>query len=39
MTGNMPKIGFGYSGGLGLESAEGRMRNVAGDVEPIIWCG
>jgi hypothetical protein len=35
MIGNMPKVGFGYFGRLGLESAEGRMGNIAGDVEPI----
>jgi hypothetical protein len=39
MTGNMPEIWFGYFGRLGLESAEGRIRNIAGDVEPISWCG
>jgi hypothetical protein len=39
MTGNMPDVGFGYFGRLGLESAEGRMGNIAGDVEPIAWCG
>jgi hypothetical protein len=35
MIGNMPEVGFGYFGRLGLESAEGRMGNIAGDVEPI----
>ena len=38
MTSNMPEVGFGYFGRLGLESAEGRMGNNAGDVEPIVWC-
>jgi hypothetical protein len=35
MTSNMPEVGFGYFGRLGLESAEGRMGNIAGDAEPI----
>jgi hypothetical protein len=35
MTGNMSEVGFGYFGRLGLENAEGRMRNIAGDAEPI----
>jgi hypothetical protein len=39
MTSNMPEDAFGYSGRLGLESVEGRMRNIAGDAEPITWCG
>jgi hypothetical protein len=39
MTGNMPEVQFGYFGRLGLESAEGRMRYIAGDLEPISWCG
>jgi hypothetical protein len=39
MTGNMLEIRFGYFGRLGLESVEGRMVNIAGDVEPIAWCG
>jgi hypothetical protein len=39
MTSNMPKVGFGYFGRLGLENAEGGMGNIAGDAEPIAWCG
>jgi hypothetical protein len=39
MTSNMLEIGFGYFGRLWLESVEGRMGNIAGDVEPIAWCG
>jgi hypothetical protein len=39
MTGNMLEIGFGCFGRLGLESAEGGMGNIAGDAEPIAWCG
>jgi hypothetical protein len=39
MTGNMPEVGFVYFGRLGLENAEGRMGNIAGDAEPIVWCG
>jgi hypothetical protein len=37
--GNMPEVGFGYFGRLGLENTEGRMGNIAGDAEPIAWCG
>jgi hypothetical protein len=39
MTGNMPEVGFGYFGRFGLKNAEGRMGNIAGDAEPIAWCG
>jgi hypothetical protein len=39
MTGNIPEVGIGYFGRLGLESAEGIMGNIAGDAEPIAWCG
>jgi hypothetical protein len=39
MTGNMPEVGFVYFVRLGLENAEGRMGNIAGDAEPIVWCG
>jgi hypothetical protein len=39
MTGNMPEVGFGYFGRLGLENAKGRMENIIGDVEPIACCG
>jgi hypothetical protein len=39
MTGNMLEVGFGYFGRLGLESADGRIGNITGDVEPIAWCG
>jgi hypothetical protein len=35
MTSNMSEVGFGYFGRLGLENAEGRMENIAGDAEPI----
>jgi hypothetical protein len=35
MTGNMPEVGFGYFGRLGLENVEGRTGNIAGDVKPI----
>jgi hypothetical protein len=35
----MSEVGFGYLGRLGLENAEGRMWNIAGDAEPIAWCG
>jgi hypothetical protein len=35
MTGNMPEVGFGYFGWLGLESADGRMGNIADNVEPF----
>jgi hypothetical protein len=35
MTGNMSEVGFGYFGRLGLENAEVRMGNIAGDAEPI----
>jgi hypothetical protein len=37
MTSNMSEVGFGY-GRLGLESVEGGMGNITGDVEPIAWC-
>jgi hypothetical protein len=39
MIGNMLEVGFGYFGRLGLENAKGRMGNIAGDAEPIAWCG
>jgi hypothetical protein len=39
MTSNIPEVRFGYFGRLGLECMEGRMGNIAGDVEPIAWCG
>jgi hypothetical protein len=39
MTSNMLKDGFGYFGRLGLENVEGRIGNIADDVEPIAWCG
>jgi hypothetical protein len=39
MIDNMPDVRFGYFGRLGLESAEGRVGNIASDVEPITWCG
>jgi hypothetical protein len=35
MTGNMSEVGFGYFGRHGLENAEVRMGNIAGDAEPI----
>jgi hypothetical protein len=35
MTSNMPEVGFGYFGRLGLENEEGRMGNIVGDAEPI----
>jgi hypothetical protein len=38
MTDNVPEVGFGYFGRPWLESVEGRMGNIAGDVEPIAWC-
>jgi hypothetical protein len=39
MTDNMSEVEFGYFGRLGLENMEGRMGNIAGDAEPIAWCG
>jgi hypothetical protein len=39
MTSNMLEVGFGYFGRLGLENAKGRTGNIAGDAEPISWCG
>jgi hypothetical protein len=39
MTGNMPEVGFVYFCRLGLENAEGRMGNIASDMEPIAWYG
>jgi hypothetical protein len=39
MTDNMSEDGFSYFGRLWLESVEGRMENITGDVEPIAWCG
>jgi hypothetical protein len=39
MTGNMPEVGFVYFCRLGLENADGRMGNIASDVEPIAWYG
>jgi hypothetical protein len=39
MTGNISEVRFDYFGRLGLKSAKGRMENIAGDVEPIAWCG
>jgi hypothetical protein len=38
-TGNIPEVGFGYFGRLGLENVKGRMGNITGDAEPIAWCG
>jgi hypothetical protein len=35
MTGNMSEVRFGYFGRLGLENAEGRMRNITDDAESI----
>jgi hypothetical protein len=35
MTSNIPEVGFGYFGRLGLENEEGRMGNIVGDAEPI----
>jgi hypothetical protein len=35
----MLKDGLGYFGRLGLENVEGRIGNIADDVEPIAWCG
>jgi hypothetical protein len=35
----MLEVGFGYFGMLGLDNAEGRMRNVAGGVESATLCG
>jgi hypothetical protein len=39
MIDNMPKVGFGYFGMLGLDNVEGRMGIIASCVEPIAWCG
>jgi hypothetical protein len=39
MTGNMPEVGFGYFGRLGLENADGRIGNITSYAEPIAWCG
>jgi hypothetical protein len=39
MTSNMPEVGLGYFGRLGLENTEGRMGNITDDAEPITWCG
>jgi hypothetical protein len=35
MIGNMPEVGFGYIGRLGLDNVEGRMGSVVGCAEPI----
>jgi hypothetical protein len=39
MTSNMPEVGLGYFGRLGLENTKGGMGNIAGDAVPITWCG
>jgi hypothetical protein len=39
MIGNMPEVGFGYFGMLGLDNTEGRIGNIAGGMRSIAWCG
>jgi hypothetical protein len=36
---NIPEVGFGYFGMLGLDNAEGRMGSVASGMESTVLCG
>jgi hypothetical protein len=37
--GSMLEVGLGCSDSVVVEKVKDRMHNIAGDEEPIAWCG
>jgi hypothetical protein len=38
MAGSMPRVGFGCYDRLVVENVKGRIGNIAGGEESIVWC-